>query len=455
MAILGVNLTSAFCQSATPLPPQEKFTTNILFIFDASQSMAGQWESDKKITIARKVLTAMIDSLEKVPHVQMALRIYGHQSPVPPQDCSDTKLEVPFSPNNAGRIRQELQFLIPKGTTPMANSLLKGGQDFPKNCEKCRNVIILITDGIEACDGDPCFASRELQRMGITLKPFVIGIGIDENFSKSFECIGQFYNAKNESQFNTVLNVVISLALNSTTAQVNLLDSGGSPSETDVNMTFFDQLSGKVYYNFIHTINNKGNPDTLVLDPLVTYKLKVHTIPPVEKDSIKVLSGKHTIISLDTPQGYLKILSKGDNQYRGLQTIVRQAGKTETLTVQAFESTEKYLTGKYDLEVLTLPRIMLSNVEIKQSHTTTIDIPRPGLATFLYTSHGFGSIYVLHQNNQQWVCNLNSNSRSETVLLQPGHYRVVYRPANAKQVLYTVSKTFEIVSGSSKVVELY
>lgn len=337
----------------------------------------------------------------------------------------------------------------------MANSILKGGGDFPKNCDKCRNVIILITDGLEACDGDPCFASRELQRMGITLKPFIIGIGIDENFSKSFECIGQFYNAKSETQFNTALNVVISLALNSTTAQVNLLDQQGNPTETNVNMTFFDQLSGKVYYNFIHTINNKGNPDTLVLDPLITYRLKVFTIPPVEKDSIKVVSGKHSVIAVDAPQGYLTIQTKGDNQYRGMQTIVRKAGKPETLTMQTFGTTEKYLTGRYDLEFPTLPRIRLTDVDVKQSHTTTVEIPRPGLTTFLFTSAGFGSIYVLDKNNQEWVCNLNTGNRSESLLLQPGHYRAVFRSANARQVLFTISKTFEIIPGSSKVVELY
>ena len=114
----------------------------------------------------------------------MALRMYGHQSPVPPQDCNDTKLEVPFAEGNASKIRQELRYVVPKGTTPIAHSLEMGGGDFPPDCDNCRNIIILITDGVEACDGDACAVSLELQRKGIILKPFVIGIGIDENFSR-------------------------------------------------------------------------------------------------------------------------------------------------------------------------------------------------------------------------------------------------------------------------------
>jgi len=124
------------------VPPE----TRILFIFDASQSMAVTWEKETKIAIARRVLISIIDSLEHLPNVQMALRMYGHQSPVPPQDCSDSRLEVPFAPGNASKIRQELRFVVPKGTTPIAHSLELGGNDFPPDCEQCRNIIILIIE---------------------------------------------------------------------------------------------------------------------------------------------------------------------------------------------------------------------------------------------------------------------------------------------------------------------
>jgi Ca-activated chloride channel family protein len=278
--------------------------TRILFVFDASQSMAGMWESDVKINIARKFLISVIDSLEKKDNIEMALRVFGHQSPVPPQDCSDSKLEVPFSKGNAARIRQKLRYIEPKGTTPIANSLLMSAKDFPP-CSNCRNIIILITDGVEACDGDPCKASDSLQHMGIALKPFVIGIGIDEGFKESFNCIGNYFNTRKEEKFHEALDIVISQALHSTTAQVNLLDSYGNPTETNVNMTFYDRLSGKPRYNYYHTINNRGNPDTLILDPLLTYRLVVHTIPPVLVDSFRLNERAHTIIAVNAPQGEL------------------------------------------------------------------------------------------------------------------------------------------------------
>lgn len=434
--------------------PENDVATRILFIFDASQSMNGIWESDRKINIARRYLTKIIDSLENIHNIQMALRIYGHQKPVPPQDCSDTRLEVPFSDNNASSIRQKLKYLSPKGTTPIAYSLQQSQRDFPP-CEDCRNIIILITDGVEACDGDPCEVSKELQKNGIILRPFVIGIGIDPNFEKTFSCVGNFYNTPQEDQFENVLGVVISRALNSTTAQVNLLDKTGMPTETDVPMTFFDNFSGKVKQNYIHTINYKGNPDTLVLDPLVTYDLIVHTIPPVRKDSIVLIPGKHNMIGIDAPQGFLNITSSSTAQYRDIQVIVKNRTTGETVNIQRMDETLKYLEGNYSLQILTLPVIHIENVIIEQSHTTTIEVPKPGIGNFLMSSPGYGSIFYETPDTLYRIYNFNPNRTRESIVLQPGNYRVIFRGKNVKNTLYTHVKRFVIKSGSSKKIVLH
>ncbi len=448
--LLLLNIWS-YCQNTNP---GGFVNTRILFVFDASQSMAGYWETDQKITIARNFLINIIDSLENRENIQMALRVYGHQSPVPPQDCNDTKLEVPFDVNNAFKIRQKLKFIKPKGTTPIAYSLEMAARDFPP-CEECRNIIILITDGIEACDGDPCEASKQLQKLGIALRPFVIGIGMDPEFKKTFDCVGYYYNADKEEKFREVLDVVITRALNTTSAQVNLLDIEGNPTESDVNMTFFDHISGHVRHNYIHTLNHKGNPDTLYLNPLMTYNLTIHTIPPITLDSVRVTAGKHTIIAADAPQGYLMFKTIGRIHYRDLRAIVRNSGEKETLNYQKMNEREKYLIGKYDIEIPTLPKIMLYDVEILQSHTTTIEIPRPGIVTFFINSHGYGSLYVRGNGKFDWITNLKSTNDNQSLVLQPGTYTVVFRPKNTKSILNTISKTFNISSGSSIAIDLY
>lgn len=426
--------------------------TRILFIFDASQSMNGYWEESKKIDIARKFLIRMIDSLECEQNVEMALRVYGHQSVVPPQDCNDTKLEVPFKQGNAGEIRQTLRYLSPKGTTPIAHSLELAGNDFPEVNSETRNVIILITDGVEACDGDPCAVSSQLQKKGIFLKPFIIGIGLDVNFKSSFDCIGNYIEVEKEERFGGTLEYVISQVLNKTSAQVNLIDTNGFPSETDVPMTFYNSVSGMVRYQFMHTLNAKGNPDTLFIDPLLSYDITIHTLPEIHRDSIKIIGGKHNLIGFDAAQGVLEIESPRTTLYKDLKVLVKKNNKT--ITVQALNQPTKFLTGKYDLEVLSLPRILIPEVKIDQSKTTIITIPQPGLATIFKPTNGPCSLFIQKGNKLEWIYNIPERTLRETLTLQPGTYHLLYRNKNAYLSQSSRKASFIITSGKSIPVRL-
>lgn len=420
--------------------------TRILFVFDASQSMYSRWESDTRMHIAKRMLLQMLDSLKNVDNVEIALRVYGHQKPVPPQDCSDTRLEVPFRKNNIDEIKNVIQKLEPKGTTPIARSLEAAALDFPKSTPS-RNIIILITDGVEACDGDPCAVSIALQKQGIILKPFVIGIGLDADFKKTFECVGQYFDASSEKQFKDVMGIVISQALNNTTLQVNLLDINENPTETDVPITFYDKKSGKIIYNFVHTLNNKGNPDTLILDPLITYRMIAHTIPPVSIDSIKLTPGKHTIVGTNAAQGYLTV--KANMQYfKDIKYLIRQKNKPTILHVATLNDISKLLTGNYDLEILTLPRLYIYDVNIRSNHTTTVQIPNPGMVTLMFDAPGIGSILLEKENQLEWVINLDESTR-QTFILLPGNYRVVWRSKNIKKTAYSIEKKFTIKSDTS------
>jgi Ca-activated chloride channel family protein len=360
---------------------------------------------------------------------------------------------VPFGYSNTGRIKQKLRTLNPKGTTPIAYALSKAEEDFPP-CDNCRNIIILITDGIEECDGDPCAVSRSLQKNGIALKPFVIGIGRD--FSKDFECVGTYYDASSEVEFSKALKVVISQVLNSTTAQVNLMDDYHRPTETNVNMSFYDHFSGKLMHNYIHTFNANGVPDTLYLDPLVKYDIIVHTIPPVKKENLSITAGNHTTIGLPCGQGDLKlVVGNNSKTVKDMKCIIRRSGRMNTLNIQTFGTTERYRTGFYDLEILSTPRVYVDSVEITQSHTTKIELPLPGIVVLRKSVKGFGSIYLDKGSELEHVYNLQENELQETLILQPGNYRVVYRSRFASQTIYTIEKKFTVQSGITTNVKLF
>lgn len=439
----------------TEVVAQSQTKTRILFVLDGSQSMLGRWNNKQKIQVANRLLKQTVDSLARFDHVEVALRVYGHQFSVAAgnRSCEDSKLEVPFASNNHPMIHKKLDAIRPQGTTPIAYSLEQTKNDFP-SCGNCRNIIILITDGIEECDGDPCAVARALQKNGVTLKPFVIGMSLDVEIAKAFECVGNFYNTKDEETFTNVLGIVISQALNNTTVQVNLLDINGKANETNAAMTFYDQHSGQIAYNFVHTMNDRGVPDTLPINPLGKYRLVVHTIPPVSKENITITPGKHNVIAVDAPQGELILKVNGHNEYESLQYLIKKGGSAKTINVQYNDQKQKYIVGKYDLEVLTVPRTYINDVEISQSHTTKVEIPQAGIATFILSNPGISSIFLRDGDEINWVCDLKDDATRETVVLQPGSYMFIHRAQHARESILTKQKEFTITSGSSTQIRL-
>jgi len=422
--------------------------TRILFVFDASNSMNAFWENEPKINSARRILLEALGPLEAAPNTELALRLYGHQTRIESgkQDCDDTRLEVPFGPHQGDAIRQTMRSVRCLGTTPIARSLEKAAGDFPDN--KARNVIILITDGIEACDEDPCAVSRALQAKGIILKPFVIGIGLEDAGKFSLKCVGNYYDATTPEMFDRVLRVVIDQALNSTTTQLLLVADDTKPTETDVPVTFYDQKTGQQRYNFVHTMNLRGEPDTLSIDPVFTYRVVAHTVPPSVKENVTIEAGRHNIIALAAGQGTLDLRIDGSVPTADeVACIVRAKGGSTTLNAQRMNSTKKYRTGVYDLEILTLPRILIPDVNIRQSATTPVRIPRSGTLNLRGTTPGHGAIFAKDGSELRWVVDLSPTDAFNQFHLQPGEYKVVRRGVNARQSAFSVEKDVTIVSG--------
>ena len=452
--MLIVGMQPATAQKLAEVPNVMPLT-RILFIFDGSYSMLGIWERNTKMDAAKSILIPFIDSVSKIPNVEIALRVYGNRSPFPPQDCNDSHLEVPFGKNNVPEIVNKILTLNPNGTTPIAYSIEQGAKDFPAD-SSTRNIIFLITDGVEACEGDPCAISRELQAKGVILKPFIIGVGAEVDFNKIFDCAGQVFSAKNELDFLPVLNLAMQRAMESTPLQVYLLDAYKKPNETDVPMTFYDNSTGFIHYNFVHSVIKPGEPDILFIDPLVSYKIKVHTMPPVYADNINLEPGKHTIVRIDAPQGYLVVERPyGFNISTPIETIVRQTGDMNTLNVQQVNDKVKYIAGKYDLEILTMPRTYFYDVEIKPDEVKTIKILQPGHVTFTRPQLGVGAVYIDRNTDLEFVTYLPADSRKNDALtLQPGKYVVIWRDKFQTDTEKSVSKSFEIKPGGNVFISL-
>lgn len=415
--------------------------------------MNADWGNGQtRIEAAKEILAKHVDSLSGSANLEIALRVYGHQSPITAtyQDCNDTKLEIPFAPNNYELVKNKIKTIRAKGTTPIARSLEAAAGDFPDT--KARNIIILITDGIEACDNDPCVIAKKLHDKNIGITPFVIGLGLDLSYLEKFKCIGSYTEAESKNAFKNVLKAVTTKVLINTTTQININDINGAPSETDVTMFLYKSGTSELLYTFTHTMNRYGNPDTLVIDPDKKYDLVVNTIPRIEKKDITLRKNTHNVIEIDGPQGYIRTRFTNSNKDYPIKVRVMQQGKSQTIHVQDMNSTEKYIVGKYQVEILCLPRIY-QEVEVSQSGTTNIDIPAPGKFRYRNSKHMDAQIFIQDEKGfWQWVYNIDPKSLGGMIDLQPGSYRVVYRQKNLFSSAYTFERNFRILSNKTTTV---
>lgn len=428
--------------------------TRILFVLDASNSMNKKWGNEARFTTAKRIISNSVDSLRGVPNLEIALRVYGHQSPITAnyQDCADTKLEVPFAANNHTAVLNKLKTIRAKGTTPIARSLEQAASDFPD--KSSRNVIILITDGVEACDDEPCVIADKLRDKGVTISPFVIGLGMDMSYLSHFDCYGNYKSAEDPVSFEAVLKNVVNKALVNTTVQINLNTVGGQPLETDVTMFLYEAGTQNLRYTYKHTLNEEGLPDTLILDPSTEYDLYVKTLPEQVKKGIKIHRNTHNTIELPAPQGRVKIEFKQPTRYNFVDSRVMQINSEKTLNVQKIDELQQYIVGKYKVEILTLPR-RYKTIEVTQSRTTTVSVEAPGVVNFNAYKVVTGQIFEIKANNQfEWVCDLSEDSTKNTFILQPGKYKVVYRQKSLKSTNYSKQQDFSVYTNKTVTINL-
>jgi Ca-activated chloride channel homolog len=428
--------------------------TRLLFVFDASNSMKAAFQNTTRMEGAKDLFYKFIDSLSKDKSIQFALRMYGHTVQYPPGDCNDSKLVVPFGANNLALIKQKVKEAKPTGITPIEHSLTEAANDFPDT--KFNNLVILITDGIEECEGDPCKARQKLLEKGITFKPFIIGIGLNPEQIKTFECVGTYSDIEDVAVLSNISTFIQQQKLNKTTLQVNLLDTKSQPLESNVNITFYDAAKKEYKYNYIQTLNHKNNPDTFYnIDNTLSYKITAHTIPPQQSGEIIVTPGKHTIVAIDAPQGYLTI-TRADGIYNyndKVKCVVRKKGE-KTINVQPLNFTDKYITGSYEIEVLTLPRIIFPSALIEQSKTKSIQIPSAGMLQIKALEAGDGCILSKTTTGLKRVCNFSSQTQ-QSFYLQPGDYIAVWRSKSLRGSIYSIEKKFSIVADLQTLIEFY
>lgn len=425
--------------------------TRILFVLDGSGSMNAQWGNAKsRMDVAKSILIRLVDSLRINPRVELALRVYGHRYSRQSNNCKDSNLEVPFGLKNHNAIISEIKDITPKGVTPITYSLLQAAQDFPTGAGY-RNILILITDGVESCGGDPCETSIALQKKGVFLRPFIIGLGVPGG--KALDCVGKFIDSENANSFNKILNESIETTFANTTVSVELLDGENKPVETNINVSFLNNMTGTAAYEFMHYLDSRGRPDSVQIDPVLSYDIVVNTLPPVVSKNVSIINGKHNVIAIPAPQGTLIVMPEGKGN--PFAAVVRQQGKSAILNQQISSQPYRYLQGQYEVETLTLPR-RIFQVSLEAGKIITITLPSAGAVNINTLAVGYGSVFeILESGETKWVCNLDETKSRHFLSLLPGRYKIAFRARRSKGSKYTAIKNFQVTAGQTLNVSMF
>lgn len=194
-----------------PLPPES--VTQMELILDASGSMWGQVEGKAKIDIAKEAMGKIIDDLKGREKLEVALRIYAHQN----KECTNSVVEFPMGKIDADAMKTMVKGIKPLGSTPIAYSLSESVKDFKKGIPGDK-VVVLVTDGLESCGGDPCAAAKALREGGVVGKIHVVGFGLSEAELQTLKCIaepsgGLLVGASNATEFTGAMEQIMDKSL--------------------------------------------------------------------------------------------------------------------------------------------------------------------------------------------------------------------------------------------------
>jgi Ca-activated chloride channel family protein len=188
-----------------------------LIVLDASGSMTERIKGETKIDIAKRAVRELVASLPD--DARLGLVVYGHRKP---DDCNDIELLIP--PLRLDRVAfvAAVNAVKPKGRTPLSAALEFAARslDYTRQASN----VILVSDGLETCNQDPCATAARLKAAGVNFVVHAVAFDLSARDAKKFACIasatgGRFLQANDAATLKDALYVAVTEAAVATPAK--------------------------------------------------------------------------------------------------------------------------------------------------------------------------------------------------------------------------------------------
>ncbi|MER8658517.1 VWA domain-containing protein [Mesorhizobium sp. M0847] len=175
----------------------------VIIILDASGSMWAQIDGKPKLEIARESLRTVLQSVPGDDEI--GFMAYGHREK---GSCDDIELIVPPQAGSASAISAAADSLKFLGKTPLTAAVKQAAEALKYTEDKA--TVVLITDGLETCEGDPCALGKELEASGVDFTVDVVGFGLTADEGKQIACLadntgGKYIQASDEKALQEAL----------------------------------------------------------------------------------------------------------------------------------------------------------------------------------------------------------------------------------------------------------
>lgn len=269
---------------------EKQKTKNIAIHIDSSGSMNGQVSGGVKMDLAKNAVKKFAAGFPE--DTAITLRTYGHKGTGDDKDkqlsCSSTEVVYETNTYNEQNFSAALNKFKPSGWTPIAASIKAGYDDLKtKATADTENILYVVSDGIETCDGDPVEEAKKLANSDLKVKVNIIGFNVDDEGQKQLKAAaeagnGVYYTVNSKVELENTLQELMGKATASIQKNMNK-----ASSKTEINFRTSDlkQQVGGIKNDFMDV----ADAERMLLGDALSELEKQEKVKPEDRDAIQEL----------------------------------------------------------------------------------------------------------------------------------------------------------------------